>query len=163
MRHNSNYLNKQITEKEIANKLYRYCAYQERAISDVNKQLDKYNLDEKLKRKIIEKLIAEGFLNEERYAQIYMLSKLRNNRWGRIKIIHGLKEKLIDPNIIHKVIDTIDEKEYVEIINSLIEKKEVLLQKEDLFTKKNKLARYIIYKGFESSVVWDQINRIISN
>lgn len=163
MRYNLNNLNKQITEKEIANKLYRYCAYQERAISDVNKQLDKYNLDEKLKRKIIEKLIAEGFLNEERYAQTYMLSKLRNNRWGRIKIIHGLKEKLIDPNIIHKVIDTIDEKEYVEIINSLIEKKEVLLQKEDLFTKKNKLARYIIYKGFESSVVWDQINRIISN
>lgn len=163
MRYNLNNLNKQITEKEIANKLYRYCAYQERAISDVNKQLDKYNLDEKLKRKIIEKLIAEGFLNEERYAQTYMLSKLRNNRWGRIKIVHGLKEKLIDPNIIHKVIDTIDEKEYVEIINSLIEKKEVLLQKEDLFTKKNKLARYIIYKGFESSVVWDQINRIISN
>jgi len=163
MRYNPNYLNNRITEKEIVNKLYRYCAYQERAISDVNKQLDKYNLDEKLKRKIIETLIAEGFLNEERYAQTYMLSKLRNNRWGRIKIIHGLKEKLIDPNIIHKVIEAIDEKEYIEIINSLIEKKEVLLQKEDLFTKKNKLARYIIYKGFESSVVWEQINKIISN
>jgi regulatory protein len=163
MRYNSKYLNIEILEKEIINRLYRYCAYQERAISDVIKQLGKHDIDEKLKKKIIEKLIAEGFLNEERYAQTYMLGKLRNNKWGRIKITHGLKEKSIDPNIIHKVIDKIDEKEYVEIINSLIEKKEVSLQKEDTFTKKNKLARYIIYKGFESSVVWDQINSKIEN
>jgi len=150
-----------LSEKEIINKLSRYCAYQERAISDVIRQLGKYNIDKKLREVIIEKLITEGFLNDERYAKTYMLGKLRNNRWGRIKIIHGLKGKSIDDNIIHKIIKTIDEEEYIEIINNLISKKEISLQENDTYIKKNKIARYIINKGFESSIVWDQINKII--
>ena len=163
MRYNSKYLSKELSQKEILNKLYRYCAYQERAISDVDRQLNRYRIEEKLKKNIIEKLIEEDFLNEERYTKTYVFGKLRNNKWGRIKITQGLKEKSIDPHIIHKVIDTIEEKEYIEIINNLIVKREALLRTEDIFIRKNKIARSIISKGFESTIVWDQINELIKN
>jgi regulatory protein len=163
MRNSPKNLNRELSEKEITNKLYKYCAYQERAVSDVSKQLERYNVKERSKKMIIDKLIEEGFLNEERYAKTYMLSKLRYNKWGKIKIIHGLKEKSIDSNIIHKVIDTISEKEYIEIIAHLIAKKKILLQEKDIYVKKNKLARFLIYKGFESTIVWDQINKLIKN
>jgi len=156
-------IQKKITEKEIINKLFRYCAYQERAVSDVIKQLEKYNLDIEIRRNIIEKLTAEGFLDEVRYAKTYMLGKLRGNQWGRIKIIRGLKEKSIDVNVIQTVIETIDEVEYTKIINKLITKKKNSIHEKDTYIKKNKIARYIIYKGFESVLVWDQINEKLEN
>jgi regulatory protein len=163
MKKDIEHIQNQTTEKEILNKLFRYCAYQERAVSDVIKQLERYKLDLELRRGIVEKLIAEGFLDEARYAKTYMLGKLRSNQWGRIKIIRGLKEKSINVNTIQTVIETIDEAEYTEVINKLITKKENSIHVEDTYIKKNKIARYIIYKGFESGLVWDQINKKIEN
>jgi regulatory protein len=163
MKKDIEHIQNQTTEKEILNELFRYCAYQERAVSDVIKQLERYKLDLELRRGIVEKLIAEGFLDEARYAKTYMLGKLRSNQWGRIKIIRGLKEKSINVNTIQTVIETIDEAEYTEVINKLITKKENSIHVEDTYIKKNKIARYIIYKGFESGLVWDQINKKIEN
>jgi regulatory protein len=151
-------IKKTLSEKEIFSRLYRFCAFQERAVSDVEKQLDRYQIDIELRNKIIEKLKAEGFINEERFAKSYINSKLRSNKWGRIKIIHGLKEKSVDIEIINRAIESIDREEYIKIIDNLIKKKNLSIKEDDLYIKKNKIARFIIYKGFESDIVWDQIN-----
>jgi regulatory protein len=107
---------------------------------------------------IIEKLIAEGFLNEERFAETYTHSKLRSNYWGKIKIIQGLKEKSIDSQIIHAAIESINKSEYQQIIKKLLNKKLQQIRDTDSYIIKNKIARYIISKGFESNLVWDEIN-----
>jgi regulatory protein len=160
MKRNKDQFKKNISEKEILIKLFRYCAYQERSVRDVKKQLDQYPIDQELKNRFIIKLKAEGFLNEERFARTYMLGKLRNNQWGKLKIVHGLKEKSIDHEIIQTVMDTLDEGEYIQIIDDLIQKKKAqLLTEKDPYILKNKIARYIIYKGFESVLVWNRIKK----
>jgi regulatory protein len=112
-----------ITEKEIMNKLFRYCAYQERCINDVINQLKKHEVDPELRKVILEKLRAEGFIDEKRFSRMYVLGKLRNNHWGKIKIKQGLKGKLVDARIILEAIESIDETEYMDIIDNLIKKK----------------------------------------
>ena len=156
-----NRLNKRISENEILNKMFRYCSYQERSVHDVEKQLDKYQVNDISGKQIIEKLIAEGFLNEERFAETYTLGKLRSNNWGKIKIVQGLKEKSLDSQIINAAIESIDKLEYQQIIKKLIQKKLKLIQDTDSFIIKNKIAQYIINKGFESYLVWDEINNQI--
>ena len=147
-----------MSDKELLNKLSKYCAYQERSVHDVMNRLNKYQVDPVLRSVIIEKLKLEGFLNEERFARLYTLGKLKNNHWGKIKIIRGLKNKRIENQIIDKVIKAIDETEYVAIIDNLIKKKENHLRREELFIRKHKIARFMLYKGFESDIVWDRIN-----
>ena len=158
-----NSLNKKLSENEILNKMFRYCSYQERSVHDVKKQLDKYQVNDLSGKLIIEKLIAEGFLNEERFAEIYTLGKLRSNNWGKIKIVQGLKEKSLDNQIINAAIESIDTLEYQQIIRKLIQKKSKIIQATDSFIIKNKIARYVISKGFESYLVWDEINNQIDN
>lgn len=156
-----NTFNKKISEKEILNKMFRYCSYQERSVYDVRKQLNKYHIKDLSGKKVIDKLIEEGFLNEERFAVTYAQGKLRSNYWGKIKITHSLKEKSIDGQIINTAISSIDNLEYQQIIIKLIQKKLRLIRDTDTFIIKNKVAQYIINKGFESYIVWDEINNHI--
>lgn len=150
--------NRELDEAQILNKLFRYCSFQERSISDVNRQLAKYNVEGATKEKIIKKLTEEGFLNENRYAISFTLGKLRSNHWGRVKIRLGLKQKSIDNQIINKALESIDQDEYAAIINKLISGKSNSIQDKDLYIKKHKIARFIIGKGFESHLVWEKLN-----
>jgi regulatory protein len=156
-------LNKKISENEILNKMFRYCSYQERSVFDVRKQLEKYQADGPLIKQIIEKLIDEGFLNEKRFAETYTVGKLRSNSWGRIKIMQGLRERSIDHQIIDDAIESIDRSEYQNIIEKLIRKKLKMIRDTDPYIIKNKVARYIISKGFESHLVWEEINNQFDN
>ena len=117
-----------------------------------------YHADSLLIKQIIAKLIAEGFLNEKRFAETYTLGKLRSNSWGKIKIIQGLKEKSIDHQIINEAIESIDKSEYQHIIEKLILTKIKMIRDTDPYIIKNKAARYVISKGFESHLVWEEIN-----
>jgi len=150
--------NRELDEAQILNKLFRYCSYQERSISDVNRQLTKYNVEGVTKEKIIKKLTEEGFLNEDRYAISFTLGKLRSNHWGRVKIRLGLKQKSIDNQIINKALESIDQEEYFAIIDKLITGKSNSIQDKDLYIKKHKIARYLIGKGFENHLVWEKLN-----
>jgi regulatory protein len=143
------------------NKMFRYCSYQERSISDVRRQLDKYHVNDTTINQIVKKLIDEGFLNEVRFAETYTLGKLRSNYWGKIKIIQGLKERSVESQIINSAIESIEKLKYQQIIKKLIHKKLKLIRNTDSFIIKNKIARYIISKGFESYLVWEEINNQI--
>lgn len=145
------------SETEILNRLYRYCAYQERATFDIVKQLRKFDLDNSTQEKIINRLKEEGFVDDTRYASIYVAGKLRNNQWGKIKIVIGLKAKNIDPDIISKTINEIDESEYHRILIDLVRRKDKTIHDQNLFIKKHKIARFVISRGFESTIVWEVI------
>lgn len=161
MRREKNILNKKISDNEVLNKMFRYCSYQERSVYDVQKQLDRYHVDDLSGKQIVSKLIDEGFLNEKRFAETYTLGKLRSNSWGKIKIIQGLKERSIDYQIINEVIESIDKSEYQHIVEKLINKKIKFIRDTDPYIIKNKIARYLISKGFESHLVWEEINNQI--
>jgi regulatory protein len=154
-------LNKKLSDNEILNKMFRYCSYQERSVYDVRKQLERYHVNDLSAKEIIAKLIAEGFLNEKRFAETYSLGKLRSNAWGRIKIRQGLKERSIDNRIINEAIESIDKSEYQHIIEKLTNKKLKLIRDTDPYIIKNKVARYLISKGFESHLVWEEVNNQI--
>lgn len=148
-----------LSEKELLNRMYRYCAFQERSAQEVKQKLENLKANPGILDRITNRLKEEGFLNEERFIKTYILGKLRNNHWGKIKIKQGLKEKSSDEESIEKHLATIEDTEYFEIINKLIHKKEKLIQDQDVFIIKNKIARYLLSKGFETNIVWDQINK----
>ena len=153
-------LNRQLTEIDLINKLAKYCAYQERCIYDLNKQYDKYYLEESLRNKITKRLLSEGFLNEERYVRSYINGKIRGNNWGKIKVAYSLKKKKIEENLIQRILDEFDETEYMVLISDMIKKKALSIKDEDPYIKKNKIAKFLIQKGFEGDLVWGMINSL---
>ena len=110
---------------------------------------------------MISHLITEGYLNEERFAIAFAGGKFRLKNWVRIKIINALEAKGLTKNCIRIGLQEIDEVEYRKTIVSLLLKKADQTEEENSYVKREKLANYIIQKGFEPDLVWEVTKEVI--
>lgn len=132
----------------------RYCAKQERAIKDVRDKLMAQKIDSKTIEKIIHNLVEEDFLNQDRFAEIYVRSKIRQNHWGRIKIKRMLKLKGLDNDTINNALNRINLQEYRQIANELFVKKyNSLGSVTDNYQKKYRLQYYLSSHGYENDLI----------
>ena len=58
--------------------------------------------------------------------------------------------------------EEIDEKEYLSELEMQAEKKNKLIKDKNYFSRKSKLAKHLIDKGYESDLVWQKIKAIYS-
>lgn len=141
------------SKNEYANKARAYCARQERCIVDVRKKLSDWRTPAEFVNGIISDLLAEKFIDEERYAVIFARGKFRMNKWGRIRIKRALKAKGVKQDLIEKGIVEIDEKAYRDTLIRLLQKKKESLPDSYGHTGRNKLIRYALSRGFEQHLV----------
>lgn len=132
--------------REILSKMERYCAGQERCEQDVRKRLAPFALPSLQLEDIIGRLKASDFLNETRYAEIFVRSKLKD-QWGKLKIRQALSSKRIAPETIDVIIDGIDPEQYRNILNETIAKW-LRMHPEDPENGRAKLIRAMLAKGF---------------
>lgn len=148
---------------QLLEKLKHYCAYQERCHSEVKTKMEQLKIPFYKQDDFIAALISENFLNESRFAEIYSLSKLRQKNWGKIKIKMALQEKKVSPYCIQSGLAAIDNEEYIQILENTARKKAASLKEATLFLQKNKLADFLLRKGFESELVWPLVNRLLGD
>lgn len=149
-----------LTPQQALQKIYHYCAYQERSHKEVRNKLYGYGLWGSEVEDLLTRLITEDFLNEERFAKSYAGGKFRMKKWGRKKIERELESHGLTARCINIGMKEIDEQDYKEALVSLLEKKWASIEEENLFKKKDKVARYAIMKGFEPDLVWGIIKEI---
>ena len=111
---------------------------------------------------VIVHLISEGFLNEERFAKAFAGGKFRMKNWGKIKITNALESKGISPYCVKVGLREVDNKDYVRTLQKILHKKTEEIRGENIYIKRNTLARYAIQKGFEPELVWSEVKQIIS-
>ncbi len=143
--------------KTALSKAMALCSKKEYCKSEIRQKLQKWNLENDDINKVIDKLSDDNFLSEERYAQAFVKDKFRFNKWGKLKIKSHLRQKQIDDSIISEAIKLIDNDEYIEMIKSLITAKERTVKAKNDYDKKQKLLRFLAQKGFEPSLVSEQI------
>ncbi len=142
---------------EVKQKMARYCAYQERSHYQVEKKLREMGMIPEAIDAIMLFLIKENFLNEERFARAYVRGKFYQNRWGKQKIIQGLKQHQIHANLIKTALTEIDDTDYQQTIKNLIEKKKKSLIKNNSYQTQQKIIRYLVQKGYK----YDEFNHIL--
>ena len=142
-------------------KIFRYCTYQERCHSEVRNKLYTYGLSRVDVDSMLTGLITEGFLNEERFAKAYAGGKFRMKQWGKLKIENELEFRGLTKNCIAIGLKEIDAADYVKTLKDLINKKTTQLEEVNSFILRDKIAQYIIHKGYEPELVWNMIKSII--
>lgn len=156
-------LRKKLTPTEALARIYKYCAYQERAHQEVKRRLYDYGLRTDEVEEIISRLITEGFVNESRYAKAFAGGKFRVKKWGRIKIEQELKANGVSKNCIRQGLQEIDQKDYRKTMMALIDKKLKQETEKNPFKLKNKVARFVISKGYEPDMVWEALKDRMSD
>ena len=141
--------------------IQHYCAYQERCHSEVRGKLLELGFRGDKLEEAIAALIADNFLNEERYARQYCGGKFRVNKWGRRKITEELKKKKVSDYCIRKGLKEIDEQEYRNTVQQLAEKKAATINGvQNEWIRKQKLQRYLMQKGYEADIVNDVLQTL---
>ncbi|HYX08372.1 MAG TPA: regulatory protein RecX [Bacteroidales bacterium] len=150
-----------ITKEEALSRAMHLCSRQEKCLSDVRKKLHDWKLDEKHIPLVLNKLVEEKFIDEQRFAGFAVKDKFRLNQWGKIKIGYHLRQKQLPEQIIQEALASIDEREYEEMLKDLLVRKKKSLKESDPYKLKAKLLRFAASRGFEQSLVYDQIDQLL--
>jgi regulatory protein len=153
--------NKSISLTEALAKIYSYCAYQERSHKEVKNKLYEYGLPENEVDELLTRMITEGFLNEERFAKAFAGGKFRIKKWGRLKIINELEAHGLTKKCIQKGLNEIDLGDYSKTLKALVKKKATQVSEGNIFKKRDKVARYLISKGYEPEQVWEMVKDVM--
>ena len=154
---------KTYTVEEAKRRLESYCAYQERCHKEVQKKLRELRMIPEAIDQIIHHLLQHNFLNETRFAQAFARGKFRTKKWGRQRIVRELKFREISKYNITLALKEISESDYQQTFHELAEKRLRQLDNEtNLQKKKKKMADYLLYRGWESSLVWEKVTSVVS-
>ena len=154
-------LNKRVYDINIAiERLKNYCALQDKCQWDVIQKMQEWGLLEVSKNHILELLIQEKYVDEERYSRSFCRGKFRIKKWGKIKISNELKKKYISKVCITKGLEEINDFEYQKELNKQYHKKKSIIKEKNYFIKKKKIATYLINRGYENNLVWDKLREL---
>ena len=149
------------TLTEATKKLESYCAYQERCHKDVVTKLKEIRMIPEAIDQIVVHLIKENYLNEERFAKGFARGKFRIKKWGRNRIINELKLRAISKYNIKTALNEIDKDDYLETLNILAKKRLDAIKETNIQKRKRKLADYLLYRGWESHLVYGKVKELV--
>jgi len=152
---------KEISKKEALVKAQNLCAEKEKCESEIKQKLFDWKLPIKDHEEVIDQLVNDKFIDEQRYALYFAKDKFTYNKWGKIKIEFTLKQKQIPNNFIKDALEKIPEKDYENLLETELIKKLKTLKDTDEYTIKSKLVRFASSRGFESGKVFDKVSEII--
>lgn len=155
---------KTYTISEATSRMEGYCAYQERCHKEVQQKLKDMRLIPEARDQVVYHLLAHNFLNETRFSQAFARGKFRTKKWGKNRIINELKLREISKYNITIALKEISEEDYIQTLNELSEKRISQISSEkNLQKKRKKLTDYLLYRGWESNLVYEKVSELIQN
>ena len=152
---------KSYTLEEAKRALERYCVYQDRCHKEVISKLYDCNMIPETHDIIIVHLIQHDFLNEERFSKSYARGKFRIKKWGKVRIVRELKFRNISAYNVKTALKEIEDSDYFNTFNTLALKKFDSITESNPYKKKKKLADYLLYRGWESDLVYKKVSELI--
>ncbi len=142
-------------------KARKICASKEVSVVDIRHKLHDWGVSETDSVKIIQNLLDEKFIDEQRYALAAVKDKFRFNKWGAYKIKQFLRQKGIPDLVIGEALKSIDGGDNTEMLEKLITSKFRTLKGGNTRENKFKLLRFAQSKGFESDVAMQIIEKLL--
>lgn len=143
-------------------KMRNWCAYQERSQYEALQKLLELGLSTDEANEIIAGLIAENYMNEERFTAAFVGGKFRIKQWGKNKIKAELRKHKVPENMINKALQQIDEQEYQRCLQKIITKRMLLRNQSSQQKVFFDTLKYCISRGFESDLVNEQLKQMIN-
>ena len=151
---------KPLTPDQVLDKMAKYCAYQERCVKEVRDKLKTYDIPQKDRDKILDYLLDNRFVNDERFAKSFVRGKVNQSGWGLNKIRFHLLQKGIAKDIIDEALGQTDEDLYRQRLIDILKVKSKTVKAENDYERKRKLAAYAMQKGFEGALVWEVLKEL---
>lgn len=146
-------MTKEKTEQEAYLQLAAMCAQAEHCEQEMHDKMKRWAIAPDVQDRVVARLVKERYIDNERYARAFVKDKIRYNKWGRRKVMQALWMKRIDDDIQHRVLDEIDDKEYIDVLIPLLKQKRKTIKAKSDYELNQKLARFALGRGFDFGII----------
>lgn len=156
-------MKKQLTREQALYKITAYCSLAEHCLAEVRKKLVDWEVEEQDVSSIVDYLLKERYVDEERYARAFAREKLQFAKWGRTKVVFALRGKAIPQSIIDEVVaEVFATGDYDDSIAQVLSAKFRSISYKNKFDAKAKLLRFGAGRGFEFPKMLPVIERLLA-
>ena len=146
--------------RELLQKAQSCCARDEKCRQQVKQKLLFWGATASQSEDILQQLMNENFIDEDRFAREFALGKFRINKWGKIKIALEMMRLHIPEGSIKGGLEAIDRDDYVSMLKKILLQRLNSLHETDREVARKKLATFAMGKGFEGELVWGVVREI---
>ncbi len=141
------------TENDAYLTLAALCAQAEHCQHEMLEKMRRWELPDEAQARVMERLVKERYVDDERYARAFVKDKVRYNKWGRRKVEQALWQKHIDEDIRQRALDEVDDEEYLTVLRPLLQQKRKSTKAQSDYELNQKLMRFAIGRGFTFDII----------
>ncbi len=150
-------MKKTYTEQQALARAASLCSASEQCISQIREKLVRWEQSPEAAERIIARLLAEKYIDEQRFARAYALDKLRYNRWGKVKIEFSLRQLGIPQAFIAEALSQLPADEYRQTLARLLDQKAPSVKGRTPYERNAKLIRFALGHGFLMDDILQQL------
>ena len=147
---------------EALQSLMRLCARGERSTGDAMRLMRTWGVPEGERQAVVDRLVAQRFIDNSRYAELYVREKSRLAGWGARKIAMQLRTKGVEKEIIAEALATIDSDEQSERLAEKLRRKMRTTKAQSDYEMRGKLLRYALGLGYDYDDASTALDKIMA-
>lgn len=144
---------KEVTEQGAYLQLAQLCARSEHCQWELLEKMRRWEMSEEAQARVMQRLVSERYVDDERYARAFVRDKVRYNKWGRRKVEQALWQKRIDEEIRNSVLNDVDDEEYLSVLSPLLKQKRKTIKAKNDYELNQKLVRFALGRGFTFDII----------
>lgn len=144
---------KEVTEQGAYLQLAQLCARSEHCQHDMLEKMRRWDMSEEAQARVMQRLVSERYVDDERYARALVHDKIKYNKWGRRKVEQVLWQKRIDDDIRQQVLSEVDDEEYLSVLRPLLKQKRRSTKADSDYELNQKLVRFALSRGFTFDII----------
>jgi len=141
------------TEQEAYLQLAALCAQGEHCQWELTEKMRRWEIDEAAQARVMQRLVAERYVDDERFARAFVKDKVRYNKWGRRKVEQALWQKHIDADTQQRVLSEIGDEDYLDVLRPLLQQKRRTTKAANDYELTQKLIRFALSRGFTFDII----------
>lgn len=141
------------TEQEAYLQLAALCAQGEHCQWELTEKMRRWEIDEAAQARVMQRLVAERYVDDERFARAFVKDKVRYNKWGRRKVEQALWQKHIDADTQQRVLSEIGDEDYLDVLRPLLQQKRRTTKAANDYELSQKLVRFALSRGFTFDII----------
>lgn len=147
---------------EALQSLMRLCARGERSTGDAMRLMRTWGVPEGERQAVVDRLVAQRFIDNSRYAELYVREKSRLSGWGARKIAMQLRTKGVEKEVIAEALATIDRDEQSDRLAEKLRRKIRTTKAQSDYEMRGKLLRYALGLGYDYDDVSTMLDKIMA-
>ena len=142
-----------MTEQEAYLRLAALCAQAEHCEYEMQEKMRRWEIADDAQARVMQRLITERYVDDERFARAFANDKVKYNKWGRRKVEQAMWLKHIAEDIRQRVLDSIDDEEYIAILRPLLQQKRRSVKAHNDYELRQKLIKFAIGRVFTMDII----------